>query len=302
MQKNSKQEISSNKKIKIPSNWPETPKLEKFDVNAKEMRMPDDFFMILEGSRRSGKSIFAKWFLYHYKEKFDLVLVMTETAMNGFWQPLVSNQYVHNGWQPYLVNKLLEEQATQRLKSFEQKSFKPRHVLLILDDIVGDRNHIHEDETLNRLAVQGRHFFISIFLTTQEPHAIGTSLRNNADAAVIFQQKSKRAKESVINDFLGFKMNYKWQAEALLNTYTNQHDCIFLMMYNLDRADDKKMTDGNKEILVPAYASGYYYVPQSMTFDEEKQDVTVPPYVMGCEEQKRLAKTKKGSIPLILSS
>lgn len=198
---------------------PVTPELKLFDV--KNDRLPENFFIICEGSRRVGKSIFLKWLLYNYKTAFDLALVCSETPHNGFWQPIIGNSYVHNGWDPFLVEKILADQVKEKEKESKDylKRYKARRVLIILDDIVGDRNHIHEDQILNRLAVQGRHFNISIALTTQEPHAIGTALRNNCDMAVIFQQKSERAKKSVSNDFLNFKLPFEWQARDMLARY-----------------------------------------------------------------------------------
>lgn len=276
----------SSHKILIPENYPEVPKLQHWNVNKEENKLPEGFFIICEGSRRSGKSVFLKWLLYHYRNEFDLCIVMSETPHNGFWQPLVSNQYVHVGWNPFLVEKVFETQMHEIEKAAKKPGYQAKRVLLILDDIVGDRRHIHEDTTLNRLAVEGRHFKISICLTTQEPHAIGTALRNNCDVALIFQQKSKRAKDSVCEDFLCYKLDFKWQAEDLLKTYTMKHDCILVKMHELD----------------PDPTKTYYHVPASMTFDEKEDKVRVPDYQLGSLEQRQLAKTPQGKVPLFSSN
>lgn len=42
----------------------------------------------------------------------------------------------------------------------------------------------------------------------------------------------------------------------------------------------------------------YSWVPESMTFDKQKDKVKVPDYQLGCKEQQALAKTKDGSLPL----
>ena len=266
-----------------PNEFPEVPKLLIFDVNSKENRMPPGFFIICEGSRRCGKSIFLQWFLYHYKKEVDLALVCTETPHNGFWQPIVGNQYVHHGWDPYMIQKLLEEQK-QQIK--EKGKEKARHVLLILDDIVGDRNHIHEDTVLNELAVEGRHSKISICLTTQEPHAIGTSLRNNCDMVVIFQQKSFRAKESVCNDFVCFKLdmmeNKKTVAMQMLQTYTGNHDAMIIKMLELR----------------PGVDHAYRYLPEYVPYDKNADKVRVPDYQLGSAEQQALARSPNGGKPL----
>jgi hypothetical protein len=276
--------VDAKRKVKslVPENYPEVPKLKLFEVKAEENKLPNGFFIICEGARRSGKSIFLKYLLFHYKDMFDEAVVMSETPHNGFWQPIVSNKWVHNGWDPFVVEKILAEQAKEIEESKKHKEHKPKQILLVLDDIVGDRKHIHEDTTLNRLAVQGRHFNVSICLTTQEPHAIGTSLRNNADFVVIFQQKSARAKKSVCDDFLNFKLDFEWQSRDLLKTYTTNHDAIVVKMWDL-----KKGT-----------SNCYLHVPESMTYDAKTEKVKVPDFQLGCIEQQRLAKTESGSIPL----
>jgi hypothetical protein len=263
------------------------PKLREFNVMSKEDRLPNGFFIICEGSRRVGKSIFLKWLLYHYKDDFDLAIVFSETPHNGFWQPIVSNEYVHNGWDPFAVEKLLASQEEEKEKEVKSGGrHKMRRVLIILDDIVGDRKHIHEDTMLNRLAVQGRHFGISVCLTTQEPHAIGTALRNNCDMAVIFQQKSERAKKSVSVDFLMFKLDDEHTARCMLKMYTEGHNAILVRMYTLE----------NKINMT------YCFVPESMTYDKQADKLLVPNYQLGTKDQQQLARTAEGSKPLFAST
>lgn len=268
-----------------PEFYPEVPKLDVFDVTDKENKLPPGFFVICEGSRRVGKSIFLQWLLYHYIDDFDLALVFTETPHNGFWQPMVGNQYVHNGWDPFVVDKLLDEQVKEVEKekhALIPGNIKARRVLLILDDIIGDRRAIHEDVTLNRLAVQGRHNRVSVCLTTQEPAAIGTALRNNCDVCVIFQQKSKRSKKCVTEDFLDFKLKGEWMSRDLLDTYTENHNAILVKMCELKHVKTKT----------------YYFVPEELSYDKKTEKSTVPPYQIGSNEQKRLARTKAGALPL----
>jgi len=278
----------------IPENYPEVPKLDKFDV--KKNTLPDHFLMLLEGARRGGKSEFLRFLLYFYKDKFAEVIVMTKTPHNGFWQPIVGNQWVHDGWDPFLMQKIMQDQAELARQEYErdptasQKEIVSRikHPLVILDDIIGDRSKtaggvsIHNDEILDAVATRGRHFGISCVITTQDPVGVGTPLRNNADVVVIFQQKTKRAKKYMTEDFLAFKLDFSWQTNDLLKTYTMNHDAIFMFMANLEK--------GTKNT--------YFHVPQSYTWDKKKDKSLVPDYQMGCEEQQRLARTNAGRIPL----
>jgi len=258
------------------------PKLEEWDPTDKKHKLPPGFLMILEGARRIGKSVFLKWVLQYYKSDFDLALVITETPHNGFWQPIVGNRWVHQGWNPYLIAKLMEEQVKEKKREQDSRGIhKMRKVLLILDDIIGDRNKIHEDSQLSRLAVQGRHFGISVALTTQDPKAISPVLRNNCDVAVIFQQKNWRAKEAIYRDFVNL-FQLKNQAIALLNEYTENHDCVVVENYQLS----------GKAVDV------YFHVRGESTYDEKKKKPRAPNYQIGCDEQRRLAQSIQGSLPL----
>lgn len=277
------------KQFEIPKNFPEPIKLDEWDPVAKDHRLPPGFFIILEGSRRIGKSIFLKWLLSFYREDFDLAIVVTETSFNGFWQPIVGNRWVHHGWNPLLVHALLEDQRKQLQKEiYSDGRYKKRRVLLILDDIIGDKRHIHEDTMLNTLATEGRHIDISVALTTQDAKAINPTLRNNADTVIVFQQKNFRAKEAIWNDFMNIFPD-RHQAEAVIMANTKDHDCIVVENCKLNQ-DVKKL---------------YFHVAGKTTFDEnkvnpkgEKGDSRCPNYQLGSEEQRRLARTPKGKLPL----
>jgi len=255
------------------------PELKRWEPNEPTHRLPPGFFLILEGSRRIGKSEFMKWLLFNYRNDFDLVIVMTETPHNGFWQPIVGNLWVHNGWNPILMRRLLDSQ--NKLKEEEVKrNAKPRRVLIVLDDIIGERK-IHDDSLLSRLATQGRHFNISVCLATQDAKAIHPVLRNNCDVCVIFHQKNTRSKEAVWHDFLGAFAD-KRLAMDILNRYTQNHDCI--------------VVENHKLGAIPEML--YFWVPGDMVWNMAKNAPITPRYQMGCDEQIRLAKTKNGSTPI----
>lgn len=268
--------------FQTPPEFQPIPVLKEWDPEHKDHRLPPGFFLILEGSRRIGKSVSLKWLLQYYQKDFDLAIVMSETSHNGYWQPIVGNQYVHTGYNPYLITLLVEDQVKR--KKAEQDSggrIKCRRVLVILDDVIGDRKKVHEDTELNRMAVQGRHVGISIALCTQDPKAIHSVLRNNADAVFVFQQKNFRGKEAIYNDFINI-FERKRDAIEMMKRYTKDHDFLIIELYKLNENPEKM----------------YFYVKGKTTFDEKKDSARAPDYQLGSEEQKRLAKTAHGKLPL----
>jgi len=265
-----------------PDFIPEDVDLRQWSVDAEEHQLPESFFCIICGSRRIGKSVFAKYLLFFLCDKFDMAVVLTETPQNGYWQPIVGNQYVHEGMNEFLVEHLFETQKSARALQ-EQSGGKKKapRVLLILDDVIANRNKIHESPELNRLAVQGRHMNIAVILTTQYPRAINPTLRENCDLAVIFQQKTVRALQAVYEDFLS-KLGPKEAALQILTKYTSEHDCIVV--------ENWKLKQQGTDII--------FWCPGSTTYDEKAEKSTVPDYQLGSEEQQKLARTKRGSVPI----
>lgn len=197
--------------------------LEEFDPTT----LPHDFFVILEGRRRIGKTFFAKWLLSFYQDVFDMVIVLTKTDMNNFWQPIVGPSFVHHGWKPELVEQIIERNRIRVDKL--GKEDPGNKVLIVLDDIISE--NIHDDKVISQLAVEGRHYDIAVLILTQKPKAIGTALRDNCDVAVIFNQRTIRSREACYEDFMG-SMDKK-EALGLLDANTEQHSCIVVQNYVL---------------------------------------------------------------------
>lgn len=279
----SKKEI---KPFSVPTDFPSEITLKKWYPNDKEHILPEGFFAIFFGSRRIGKSVALKGILFRYKTMFDLVIVMTQTPQNGYWQPVVGNQWVHSGFNPDLLERLVMSQNQLMEKALHEGGKKEdvRKVLLILDDVISERYYIHQSSALTKLATQGRHSNISVCITTQYPKAIGTEIRENADICFIFQQKTERCQEAVYYDFLTL-LGPKPYGMYLLKKYTSEHNCIVVERHKLSQ---------NPEDII-------FWMEESVMWNKEKQKPTYPEYVMGCREQKILAKTPEGKLPIFSS-
>ena len=155
--------------------------LEEFDPTT----LPHDFFVILEGRRRIGKTFFAKWLLSFYQGVHEIVIVMTKTSMNGFWQPIVGPSFVHQGWKPEIVTGLIERNR-ERVEKMGKEA-EGNKVLVILDDIISE--NIHDDKVIAQLAVEGRHYDIAVLIMTQKPKAVNTKSHPRETAPRRYNQK-----------------------------------------------------------------------------------------------------------------
>ena len=242
-------EATSTSKIS-PNSLPE---LREWD----QMSLPDGFFMVLEGKRRTGKSTFAKWLLQFYCDKFSLVWCMTNTKCSGYWDEFVGDAFTFQGWNPSAIWNIVERND-KIIKQYGEDSETAKQlgsVLIILDDVVSSK--IHDDPMFKLLATEGRHHLISIILMIQDPKAINPAVRDNCDCAVIFNQKTFRNKESIWHDFMNDTV--KDLGMALLTRYAVNHDCIVSDQTVLDADLNKcffKSTCEKLKLKNPDYALG----------------------------------------------
>ena len=226
--------------------------------------LPDNFFVVLEGKRRTGKSTFAKWLLQWYQNEFALVWCMTKTSVSGYWQEFVGDKFTFDDWYPSAVYRLIQRND-QIVKKFGEDSPHAKKLcatLIILDDVISGK--VHDDPTFKLLAVEGRHHLISIILATQDPKAISPLVRDNADLAVVFNQKTWRNKESIWHDFMNDVD--KKTSQALLQKYAVDHDALVCIQTNLNGEIRKNF----------------------MITTGDKTKLWDPHYTLGSDEQKRL--------------
>lgn len=245
----------------------ESVELEEWDPTT----LPDNFFLVLEGKRRTGKSTFAKWLLQWYQDRFALVWVMTRTKVSGYWQDIVGEQFTFDDFYPSAIGRLLERNDAL-VKKYGEESEQAKELgstLIILDDVIS--GNVHNDPIFKLLAVEGRHHLLSIILMTQDPKAISPLVRDNADLAVVFNQKTFRNKESIWSDFMNDIP--KETAFALLLRYAIEHNALICVQTNLNTDINKnfsKSTGDKTKLWAKGYALGSDD-QKSMVFQERRQ-------------------------------
>lgn len=236
------------------------PELDEWDP----LTLPENFFLVLEGKRRTGKSTFAKWLLQFYKDRFQIVWVMTKTKCSGYWQKFVGEAFTFDDYNPMAIRKLVARND-KIIKDYGPDSPMTKYLastLIILDDVISAG--IHDDPTFTMMAAEGRHHKLSIILMTQDPKAICPLVRSNADLAICFNQKTFRDKEAMWHDFMN-DVSKKTSA-ALLAKYAVNHDALVCIQTNL-----------NPDMKKNFYKSG-----------SDKTVLEDPEYVLGGPDQKRI--------------
>ena len=140
---------------------------------------------ILCARRNSGKSELLRSLVEDHKDEFYRIFVICPTEkVNGFYEKagIVAPENIRDSWSEEWATKLIDNMT--KLSKTSKK-----HVLLIMDDLVGDLN-FRKSKTINTLFARSRHINISLIIAVQYLHTINPLQRNNADWVLVGQMNS----------------------------------------------------------------------------------------------------------------
>jgi len=179
------------------------------------------------GKRGTGKTFLLRWILQDpdVRSQFPRIIVMTDTKLNNFWQKYVPEDYIHEGFSPALVNKILDKQeevVKKWNKLDDEDKLKVNTTLcVVMDDVISNDN-IKYCKLFDRIFTAGRHYHIALFITTQYAKGINTVARGNIDFAFVFKQDMRIQMESLADDFFNFFTN-RHTAFEILDRFTDKH-------------------------------------------------------------------------------
>lgn len=110
----------------------------------------------LYGKRRTGKSVFVKWFVQSYKRYFPWIWVFTKTQQNNFYKSFIPEKFILPKFDAGALKKIMERQKTAIKKHVDEDSNLNPRAMLIWDDYPG--NDIKFNETLDEYYFTGRHY------------------------------------------------------------------------------------------------------------------------------------------------
>jgi hypothetical protein len=213
-------------------------------VYKPEKDLPEDFFLILYGIRRCGKSNALKQIMYDMRDRFKnyRAFIFSGTAKVDPEQytyfPKESQYHdmsrLENDLQE-VVNtqeELLDVPIANRAEVLEKN-----RMIIVLDDCVNE-NTVRSSKTLDYLAVSGRHIGASVIILSQcicGSGSVPPIIRNNADAIIMCTlPRAATERELLCSYYLQAtsKMN-KNQCLSLLEEFTAvKYRCMVITMYD----------------------------------------------------------------------
>jgi len=235
-------ERKTTKKLDINYNF------KNFNVNS----VPQNAFMIVIASRRSGKSHLITHFLEEYTKKNKVEGVFLFSKTNAGFDGIPSN-YRYNDLE--ILPSIIDTQMKVKKHNIKakKKDIVKSNIILILDDMVGSGGmgaDMRKNKLLNKLAVNGRHLShdknsnMMVILISQIFTGISPQIRLNTDFLFTTKLQARKERENIINSFLSLNSGRQGLSESyqVFDSVVNKDDFNFIAIHTT-HSNKKKFSD-----------------------------------------------------------
>jgi hypothetical protein len=159
------------------------------------------YTVVFNGSRRTGKSQLIKAHMRHLRPLFFEVYVFTNTKASGEYFRYVPIKRVYEGFKAEVLVSIIKRQKKLR-KAQTRGELQDTNIdiLVIFDDCISDNLRFKKD--FNQVFYEGRHYGLSLWVTTQDIKAIAPGATINSDVSFIFPIGDERTEETVNKKYL----------------------------------------------------------------------------------------------------
>ena len=179
----------------------------------------------LTAKRNSGKSQLLRYIVLKNKHLFNKIFCICPTEhINKFYEGLIPKENLFDEYKEDWINKLIKKLGDINEGKADKDSY---HVLLILDDCCSD-NNFHQSKSLKQIFTKGRHYKITIIITTQYVFHIPPIARCNCDYICVGQLNTQGL-EILTTEFLSGSLT---KQEFMKMDYRCTNDYKFLLINN----------------------------------------------------------------------
>jgi hypothetical protein len=195
--------------------------------------------------RGSGKSVAMSYLYQHFKSKFNCVFVIcpTEQTGTGFWaEQGVPKENIKYSYSDTWVLKLVEKLSEKNKGRNANNAFK---TLLILDDCSNEGTKLHDLKSIKLIAGRGRHFYLTLIVSSQTLTSVPPTIRINSDAICV--GRINRASL----EWLEHENNISLPKKEFIKMIDNIPEYSFLVINNASSKSGSDLSDNYGVFKVP---------------------------------------------------
>lgn len=166
------------------------------------------YTVIFTGKRRSGKTKVMRALCRHLRRWYPEVVVFTRTKSSGEYARFLPDSRIIEGFDPDLLVTIAEIQRDKVRKLSNGIGVDENiNILIILDDCLAER--LQWSRELNAIFFEGRHLFITLFVSIQDIKGCAPAATGNCDYAFLFPTGDERTFEAVRDKYMPFLDKYE---------------------------------------------------------------------------------------------
>lgn len=166
------------------------------------------YTVIFSGKRRSGKTKLMRALCRHNRPWFPEIIVFTRTKSSGEYSRFLPDSRIIQGFDPELLIELAKIQRKKvREMSLGLRQNENINLLIILDDCLAER--LQWSQELNAIFFEGRHLFITLFVSIQDIKGCAPAATGNCDYVYLFPNGDERTLEAARDKYLPFLDKYE---------------------------------------------------------------------------------------------
>jgi hypothetical protein len=203
--------------------------------------LPENFFGIAYGARRTGKTHAISCLLEPIKDKFDFAYLFSATA--GLHEgekgeldfEMIRSEAKFKGFDEDALARIIERQKAVKEHNNKcklKRDMKPNRTLVIFDDFVHEKA-VRYSKLFTELPVLGRHYGMSVICLSQGYSAVGTSglnkaTRDNCDFVMTFLPRNTNDVEKMALWYVSSpKVEGMWFVKSVCE---EKHQCLGMLL------------------------------------------------------------------------
>lgn len=194
------------------------------------------------GKRKSGKSFLMEDICYHLRSIPEAIIWSSTEEGNETWGRHFPGLYIHTIYNPDTLRAVYERQkqkAAKRRREGKQgvpdaQRTRVTPVLLILEDQSFNKS-IFRCPVLAEVLMNGRHYGMTLFITTQYSRSITVELRSQFDFVFCCLEKFVQNRKRLYEDYFGVFPTFDSFNQIMMQC-TSDFGC--LVMNNISRSCD----------------------------------------------------------------
>lgn len=208
-----------------------TPHEKLFDLPSK--------LLVIGKSLLSGKSsliinLLARPEFYKDLIKPEYIYIVSPTLHQEKWQKLINHLDIpqENLYNSYNTDEMqdLYDMVKEEFEEMKAQGERPPQRVIIFDDLafsgLFSSSSSHKDNLIDAMVCNGRHYLLSVWILAQKYTQLGTVLRENATALIIYEATNKQLEQ--ISDDHDSTTNRKEFIKQMKLATKEKHNFFFI--------------------------------------------------------------------------